>query len=221
MVETPFPAQAHANEIERQSLRIVAQTANLARFGREEKEVAARVVHACADPTMADSLILTPGAVTAALHALRADAKVVTDVEMVRRALYVKGALCALDFTRQASWPRTRTELGIERALDAAGEGAIAVIGCAPTALEALITMTAAKRVHLAAVVALPVGYVGAAAAKENLLASGIPAITNRGARGGSAVTAAAFNALVRMANGTYSFEAAGLSAPSSIEEAM
>ena len=79
-------------------------------------------------------------------------------------------------------------------------QGALVVVGCAPTALDEVVRLAAAGELRPTLVVGLPVGFVGAAAAKEALRASGLPAISNVGERGGSAVAAAAVNALVRLA---------------------
>jgi precorrin-8X/cobalt-precorrin-8 methylmutase len=78
--------------------------------------------------------------------------------------------------------------------------GGVFVVGCAPTALFELVRLHAAGEVHPALVIGLPVGFVGAADAKEALRASGMAAVSNVGEKGGSAVAAAAANALVRLA---------------------
>jgi precorrin-8X/cobalt-precorrin-8 methylmutase len=89
--------------------------------------------------------------------------------------------------------PETRSAAGVRAAFERVGPGAVWVVGCAPTALDALLRLPAAP----ALVVGLPVGFVGAVEAKRALAASGLPALTNRGAKGGSAVAAAALNALL------------------------
>lgn len=89
--------------------------------------------------------------------------------------------------------PETRSAAGVRAAFARVGPGAVWVVGCAPTALDALLRLPAAP----ALVVGLPVGFVGAVEAKRALAASGLPAVTNRGAKGGSAVAAAALNALL------------------------
>ncbi len=78
--------------------------------------------------------------------------------------------------------------------------GAIVVVGCAPTALTEVVHLARAGRLRPALVIGLPVGFVGAAEAKAALRASGLPAVTNVGDKGGSAVAAAAFNAIARIA---------------------
>ena len=81
-------------------------------------------------------------------------------------------------------------------------EGAVVVVGCAPTALEEVLAMARAGRLAPALVIGLPVGFVGAAAAKAAARRSGLAVITNVGEKGGSAVAAAACNAIVRLARG-------------------
>ena len=78
--------------------------------------------------------------------------------------------------------------------------GAIVVVGCAPTALVEVLNLHAAGRFQPALVIGLPVGFVGAAESKERARAADLPVITNRGEKGGSAVAAAAVNAIVRLA---------------------
>jgi cobalt-precorrin 5A hydrolase / cobalt-factor III methyltransferase / precorrin-3B C17-methyltransferase len=87
----------------------------------------------------------------------------------------------------------TRAAAGVRMAARAVGSGAVWVVGCAPTALEALLAVD----VRPALVIGLPVGFVGAVEAKRALAGSGLPAVTNRGVKGGSAVAAAALNALL------------------------
>ncbi|MGH2668367.1 MAG: precorrin-8X methylmutase, partial [bacterium] len=87
----------------------------------------------------------------------------------------------------------TRAAAGVRAAARRVGEGAIWVVGCAPTALLELLYC----EVRPALVVGLPVGFVGAVEAKAALAESGLPAVTNRSPKGGSAVAAAALNALL------------------------
>jgi precorrin-8X/cobalt-precorrin-8 methylmutase len=87
----------------------------------------------------------------------------------------------------------TRAAAGVRAAAARVGSGAVWVVGCAPTALDALLALDADP----ALVIGVPVGFVGAVQAKRALAASGLPAVTNRSARGGAAVAAAALNALL------------------------
>ena len=93
-----------------------------------------------------------------------------------------------------------------------AGPGAVWVVGCAPTALEEVLR----RDVVPALVIGLPVGFVGAAASKEALRSSGLPAISNVSEKGGSAVAAAAFNALLRIARTQTTHSAPGRQAAAS-----
>jgi precorrin-8X/cobalt-precorrin-8 methylmutase len=114
----------------------------------------------------------------------------------------VPGRHCFLDEVPQAPPGDTRSAAAIRLAAERFPDGALWVIGNAPTALFALLDLHAAASVRPAAVIGLPVGYVGAAESKAALWDSalGPVAITNSGVRGGSAVAAAAVNALARLA---------------------
>ena len=182
---------------------------DFSRFDREEREVVARIVHSCADPSIVESIAIATGAISAAIGAIRNGHAVITDVEMVKSAIYFGSPVCMLGDVVQSEGNKTRTQLGIERAALANAENSIFVIGCAPTALESVIELSRQGAINPSAIIALPVGYVGAAEAKAHLAHSQLRYITNIGVRGGSAITAAAFNAIARMASGTYSFEAA------------
>ncbi len=183
--------------IEAESYRILRDLVDLSRFGPLGRAVAERVIHASADLEYAESLVLDEAALTKGLGALRRGASVVADVRMVAAGITALEAACFV------SDPRARElsdELGITRSAAgfrlAAGEvglGAVWVVGNAPTALFELLDLGADP----ALVVGLPVGFVDAAESKEKLLESGLPAIANRGPKGGSAVAAAALNALV------------------------
>ena len=105
------------------------------------------------------------------------------------------GPAAVLDVAGRKAAPgaATRSAAGVRVAATRVGPGAVWVIGCAPTALEELLVAQARP----ALVIGLPVGFVGAVEAKRALAASGLPAVTNRGVKGGSAVAAAAVNALL------------------------
>jgi precorrin-8X/cobalt-precorrin-8 methylmutase len=184
--------------IEAESYRILRGLVELSRFGPLGRTVAERVIHASADLEYAESLVLDEATLIQGLEALRGGALVVTDVRMV-----AAGITTALETSCFVSDPRTRElceDLGVTRsaagfrlAAEEVGPGAVWVVGNAPTALFELLELNADP----ALVVGLPVGFVGAAESKEKLLESGLPALTNRGPKGGSAVAAAALNALI------------------------
>ena len=184
--------------IEAESYRILAERVDLSRFGPRAAAVVARVIHASADLEYADTLVVDEAAAEAGAAALRRGAPVVVDVEMVRHGVTGVEARCYLPTA--AAEGSTRSAAGMTAAAEHHPEGAIVVVGCAPTALDEVVRLHAAGRLAPALVIGLPVGFVGAAESKERLRASGLPAISNVGEKGGSAVAAAALNALVRLA---------------------
>jgi precorrin-8X/cobalt-precorrin-8 methylmutase len=174
----------------------------LAQWPEPERAVVARMVHATADESFATTARVGPDAVAAALGALTGGVPVICDARMVAAGISVPAALCYLDLvSRPADPDGTRAAAAVELAADEHPDGALWVFGNAPTALRRLIDLAADGRVRPAAVVGLPVGYVGAAEAKADLWASPLAgvSITNTGRRGGSPVAAAAVNALIRL----------------------
>jgi precorrin-8X/cobalt-precorrin-8 methylmutase len=166
------------------------------------------MIHATADESFASSARIGARAVPAAVDCLRAGGPVICDSTMVvagipavARRLTVR---CYLDRVPRAPGPAggTRSAAAIALAGGEHSNGALWVIGNAPTALAALVDLWRSGQVRPAAVVGLPVGYVGASDAKATLWDSplGEVAITNAGPRGGSPVAAAAINALARLA---------------------
>jgi precorrin-8X/cobalt-precorrin-8 methylmutase len=189
--------------IEVESYRILAEGADLGRFGPLAAAVVARVIHASADWEYAATMVVDEAAVEAGVAALSTGAPVVADVEMVRAGIVGVPAQCYLAEAALADDAgATRSAAGIQVAARYHRRGAVVVIGCAPTALAEVVRLHAADAFAPALVIGLPVGFVGAAQAKQSLRASGLPAISNVGVKGGSAVAAAAVNALVRMARG-------------------
>ena len=186
--------------IEAESYRILAERVDLSGLGPLSAAVVARVIHASADPDYARTLVVDEAALEAGVAALASAAPVVVDVEMVRHGITGVDARCFLPHT--APTGTTRSAAGMELAADAHRDGAIVVVGCAPTALDEVVRLHDAGRFAPALVIGLPVGFVGAAEAKERLRAGGLPAVSNVGEKGGSAVAAAALNALVRLARG-------------------
>jgi precorrin-8X/cobalt-precorrin-8 methylmutase len=189
--------------IEMESYRILNQRVDLSAWPAGERDVVARMIHATADESFATSARIGAGAVTAAVEALRDGAPVICDSRMVMAGVAsVVHTACWLDEVKTAAPGDTRSAAAIRLAAERHPEGALWVIGNAPTALAQLIRLHAAGAVSPAAVIGLPVGYVGAAEAKADLWNSGLQAlaITNEGERGGSPVAAAALNALQRLA---------------------
>jgi precorrin-8X/cobalt-precorrin-8 methylmutase len=191
--------------IYRRSFAIIRREAELARFSPLEERVAVRVIHACGMVETARDLVFSPGAAEAAERALRAGAPIFCDARMVAegvtRARLPAGndVVCTLaDPATPALAERlgtTRTAAGIDLWLPRLA-GAVVAIGNAPTALFRLLELIAAGAPRPAAIIGMPVGFVGAAESKEALIESGLPGIVMRGRKGGSAMAAAAVNAL-------------------------
>ncbi|MET7863316.1 precorrin-8X methylmutase [Micromonospora taraxaci] len=185
--------------IEVESYRILRERVDLSHLPPLTRAVTERVVHASADLAYVDELVCDEAALESGLAALRAGAPVVTDVAMVAAGITRAGLdlVCPVAEPAAAELGRsagiTRSAAAVRIAVDRVGPGAVWVVGCAPTALVELLTLDAAP----ALVVGLPVGFVGAAESKAALRASGLPGVSNVGEKGGSAVAAAALNALL------------------------
>ena len=191
--------------IYRRSFAIIRREAELARFSPLEERVAVRVIHACGMVEAAHDLVFSPGSAEAAERALRAGAPIFCDARMVAegvtRARLPAGndVVCTLaDPATPALAEKlgtTRTAAAIDLWLPRLG-GSVVAIGNAPTALFRLLELIGGGAPRPAAIVGMPVGFVGAAESKDALIESGLPAIVVSGRRGGSAMAAAAVNAL-------------------------
>ena len=183
--------------IETESYRILRDLVDLSHLEPLSRAVAERVIHASADLEYADSLVLNESVLRGGVEALRRGASIVVDVGMVAAGVTAREALCSVSDPRSRELSQrlgvTRSAAGFRLAAEEVGEGAVWVVGNAPTALFELLEMN----VEPALVVGLPVGFVGAAESKEVLMESGLPAVSNRGPKGGSAVAVAALNALL------------------------
>jgi precorrin-8X/cobalt-precorrin-8 methylmutase len=195
--------------IYRQSFAIIRAEADLARFSDAEADVAVRMLHSCGMVEIAKDIVFSDGVIPAARQALEAGAAIICDSEMVshgvtRARLPANNAvICTL---RDPTVPALAEKLGTTRSAAALElwrdrlEGAIVAIGNAPTALFRLLEMLDEGAPRPAAILGIPVGFVGAAESKEALIANsrGVPFIAVRGRVGGSAMTAAAVNGLAR-----------------------
>lgn len=162
------------------------------------RAVVERIVHTSADPSWAGDLVCTEDALCAGQAALAAGAPLITDVRMVAAGITSRPTTVALDLAEPGRVTGgTRAAAGIRAAVAAHPDGAVWVIGNAPTALAELVRCAEAGLVAAPLVIGLPVGFVGAVAAKAALRASGLAAVSNRSERGGAAVAAAAVNALL------------------------
>jgi precorrin-8X/cobalt-precorrin-8 methylmutase len=183
--------------IEKESYRILRGMVDLSHLGPLSRSVAERIIHASADPDYAESLVLDEVALENGISALRRGEPIITDVGMVAAGITGRQTLCFVSdpHTRELSerFGITRSAAGFRLAAEEVGGGAVWVVGNAPTALFELLGLDVAPSL----VIGLPVGFVGAAESKDDLVASGLPAVANRGPKGGSAVAAAALNALI------------------------
>ncbi len=192
--------------IYRRSFAIIRAEARLDRFAAEEERVAVRIIHACGMVEVADTIRFSPGAACAGIRALAGGAPVLCDATMVAdgvtRARLPSGnaVVCTLRDPRvpalAAAIGNTRTAAAVELWRDRL-EGAVVAIGNAPTALFHLLDMIDAGAPRPALIVGIPVGFVGAIESKAALAErADLASIVVRGRWGGSAMTAAAVNAL-------------------------
>lgn len=188
------------------SFAIIRSEARLSRFSPEEEKVAVRMIHACGMVELAEDIQFSPDFVPAAKAALRAGAPILCDANMVAQGVTrarlpaANPVVCTLADPRTPSIARqiknTRSAAAMELWRDQMG-GALVVIGNAPTSLFRLIEMLDDGAPAPAAVIGMPVGFVGAAESKEALAADKrTPFAIVRGRKGGSAMAAAAVNAL-------------------------
>jgi len=191
------PVAIHPIEVE--SYQILAARIDLSHLTPGARAVVERVIHATADMEYAETVVAPEAVVAAAVHAIAGGGPVIADVEMTRAGITGVQARCYLA-QAVADGAVTRAAAGMRRAALLHPEGAVVVIGCAPTALLEVLALAAAQRFQPAAVIAMPVGFVGAAAAKDAARRSGLPVISNIGDKGGSPAAAAACNAIVRLA---------------------
>jgi precorrin-8X/cobalt-precorrin-8 methylmutase len=190
---------SHAvHPIEAESYRILRARVDLSHLPALTRAVTERVVHASADLEYADTLLADEDALRAGREALLAGAPVVCDTRMVAGGITRREATVPLLDPRAAQLAAsegiTRTAAAMRLAVQDIAVGAVWVVGNAPTALFELLERPPSEP---ALIVGLPVGFVGAAEAKAALAASGLPCVANRGEKGGSAVAAAAVNALL------------------------
>jgi len=194
--------------IYRRSFALIREEAKLDHLPPAIAEIAVRLIHACGMPDIAADLAFTSDLAEAARAALADGAPIFCDAAMVasgilrRRLPAANDVVCTLDDPRVPDLARTlrttRSAAAVELWRDRLA-GSVAAIGNAPTALFRLLEIVEAGGPRPAAILAFPVGFVGAAESKDALIAAdlGIPYLTLRGRRGGSALAAAAVNALI------------------------
>ncbi len=203
-----FDYRKDGKEIYAESFRIIREEADLSRFPADVERVVVRMCHAAGDPSIADDVRHSPQVVAKARAALNAGAPVVCDSRMVAAGI-IRSRLpkdnrvvCLLDepdieeqaVRRGTTKTAAAVEMWASRGLI---NNAVIAIGNAPTALFKLLELLQIVAARPAAVFGIPVGFVGAAESKQELVTSGmgLDYLVVRGRRGGSAITAAAVNA--------------------------
>jgi precorrin-8X/cobalt-precorrin-8 methylmutase len=197
-------------DIIEESFRIIDAEVGEHAFGPQEWPIVRRVIHASGDLELARLVHFSDGAVAAGIEAFQAAVQIVTDVRMVAAGIQAKlretldiDLLC---FLGDPGVEQEATERGMTRCAVAMERGialfpeAVYVVGNAPTALVALTAAIRSQAARPRLVVAMPVGFVGVLESKEEILALPVPLIAVRGRRGGSAMAAAAVNALLLLA---------------------
>ena len=199
--------QKNGAEIYRRSFATIRAEADLSRFSPAESQVAVRMIHSCGMVDLVDDIVFSPGAVLKARAALRAGAPILCDVQMVasgvtrRRLPADNEVLCTLS---DPSVPNLAREIGNTRTAASVElwgnrlDGAVVAIGNAPTALFHLLELLRDTDIRPAAIVGIPVGFIGAAESKRALANNdlGLEYIVVHGRRGGSAMTCGALNAI-------------------------
>jgi precorrin-8X/cobalt-precorrin-8 methylmutase len=193
-------------EIYRRSFSIIRAEADLGRFDAVEERVAVRIIHACGMPEIARDVVMSQTFARDARQALRNGAPILCDAKMVANGITRSrlpagnDVVCTLD---DPAVPELARKIGNTRSAAAMDlwrdrlAGAVVAIGNAPTSLFRLLEMLDAGAPKPAAVIGLPVGFVGAMESKEALAADGrVPFLIVRGRKGGSAMAVAAVNAL-------------------------
>jgi precorrin-8X/cobalt-precorrin-8 methylmutase len=192
-------------EIYRRSFATIRAEADLARFPDEMARVVVRMIHACGMVDLADDIGYSPDVVAKGRAALQAGAPIICDAQMVASGI-TRGRLpagneviCTLS---DPAVPAIATRIGNTRSAAAIDlwldriDGAVVAVGNAPTTLFRLLDLLAEGAPRPAAVVGVPVGFIGAAESKQALAASDLEYLVVRGRRGGSAMAVAAVNAL-------------------------
>ena len=211
----PFDYEINPQAIERESFRQIRELTKLDKFSREEQQVIMRIVHSIGLPALSEHVRFSDNACQQGLKALAENKPILCDVEMVKQGVTKRmikhEPLCFLNDKRTAQLAADKGETRSMTALSLWQdqlEGSIVLIGNAPTALFRLLEMLEAGCPKPALIIGMPVGFVGAAESKQALWDHhqrlGVDCITLLGREGGSAVTSATCNALLRCNHGEY-----------------
>ncbi|SGY93281.1 precorrin-8X methylmutase [Moritella viscosa] len=207
--------EVRPQEIEQESFRQIRQLTALDHLTKEQQQVVMRIVHSVGMPEVSEQVHFSRNACASGIEAINAQAPILCDVEMVRQGITKRmisqPPLCYLNDPRVPPLAKQKGETRTMAALDFWQQDlahSIVLIGNAPTALFRLLEMIANGAPKPALIIGMPVGFVGAAESKQALWdaheALGIECITLLGRQGGSAVTSATLNALLRCVNGEW-----------------
>lgn len=213
MIETPPPRryeyETDGAEIYVRSFATIRAESDLSGIPADAEKIAVRMIHASGQTDLTRDLVIHPGLVGAARNALNSGAPILTDANMVASGVTRKRlpadnpVLCLLADPRVPDlaerWGTTRSAAAVSLWAEHLGNAVVA-IGNAPTALFHLLELLDAGAPRPAAIVGVPVGFIGAAESKEALIEHElqIPFLTVRGRRGGSAMASSALNALAQ-----------------------
>ncbi len=189
------------------SFAIIRAETDLSSVPKDAEDIAVRIIHACGMPEIISELVISADFVAATRNALSNKRPILVDVEMVRHGIIQRQLPSGVEIICTLNDPRAR-EIGITQSITRTAaatqlwkenlEGAIVIIGNAPTALFALLELIDAGAPKPACIVGFPVGFVGAAESKAELVSKsrGIPFATIKGRKGGSAMASSVINAL-------------------------
>ena len=211
----PFDYEINPQKIEQESFRQIRALTNLSQYSREQQQVVMRIVHSLGLPHLAEHVRFSSQACEAGIAALQQNCPILCDVEMVKQGITKRmithEPLCYLNHPQTAERAKESGETRSMAALSLWQEklkNAVVVIGNAPTALFRLLEMLEQGCVKPALIIGMPVGFVGAADSKQALWDHherlGVECITLLGREGGSAVSSASCNALLRCIRGEY-----------------
>ena len=201
--------------IEQESFRQIRLLTDLSEFNREQQQVVMRIVHSLGIPNLASQVRFSALACVKGMQALVDNCNILCDVEMVKQGItkrmISKQPLCFLNTEATAKYAKANNEtrsMAALRSWEDKLKGSVVVIGNAPTALFRLLEMLAAGSDKPSLIIAMPVGFVGAAESKQALWEAyqklGVECITLLGREGGSAASAASCNALLRCNHSEY-----------------
>ncbi|AEF53930.1 precorrin-8X methylmutase [Marinomonas posidonica] len=212
---SPFQYEHNPQTIEADSFRQIRALTSLEEFNQDQQQVVMRIVHSLGLPDVAEQVRFSANATQAGRQALSNNGHILCDVEMVKQGVTKRmihqEPLCFLNHSKTAELAKQKSETRSMAALSLWQDhlaGSVVLIGNAPTALFRLLEMIAQGAPKPALIIGMPVGFVGAAESKDALWqahqALGVECITLLGRMGGSAVTSASCNALLRCNLGEY-----------------